>query len=469
MDKKKFDFIILGGGPGGYVAAIRAAKSGGSVALIESKDLGGTCLNRGCIPSKAHIANSEHLRKVKESSTFGISVKELSIDYSIMKKRVDKTVSSILKGLTGLIKANKITLFQGKGSFISNNEIKVSGSSPVLLEGKILVIATGSEPKNIAAFPFDNERILSSTSLLEKKELPQSLVIIGGGVIGSEFASLYNELGVKVTILEALPEIIPMEAPELSKELAHSFKKRGIQVETGVFVEQVKHTKSGVAVFHSNGNKIEAEWALVAIGRKLNSNGIGLEHTGVSVTPQGAIQVNAHMQTDTSHIYAIGDITAKSMLAHVASHQGIVAIEHALGKENAVMHYNAIPSVIYTYPEVASVGLTLEQSKEQGIKAKASSFPFKVLGKSQATGETEGFAQLIIEENTEQILGAQVIGSEAASLIAEIVISIQNELTLSCLKDTIHAHPTFSESWLEAGFLADGIPIHLPPIQTKKK
>ena len=469
MEKKYFDFAILGGGPGGYVAAIRAAKSGKSVALIESKELGGTCLNRGCIPTKAHVANTDVLRKVKKAEAFGISTQSVTFEYPKMKQRVDKVVSSIVKGLSGLIEANKITVFKGEGKCVSPNEIKVLGETTTLIEAKVLILATGSEPKNVPAFPFDHNQILCSTSILKKETLPKSLVIIGGGVIGCEFASLYHELGVEITVLEALPNLIPMEAKDLGSALKGSFEKRGIKVHTGVKVQAIETNKKGVEVQLLEGSPLKAEWALVAVGRQLNTVDIGLEHTGISLLPNGAINVNSHMQTDVPHIYAIGDITAKWMLAHVASHQGVVAAEHALGRENAKMHYNAIPSIIFTYPEIASVGLSLEQAQAQGHEASLGKFPFQALGIAQAKIETEGFAQVVVDSKTRQILGAQIFGPEAASCIAELTTAIQNELTLDCIKETVHAHPTLPEAWLEAAFLADDMPIHLPPSTRKRK
>jgi dihydrolipoamide dehydrogenase len=465
MEKKKFDIAVIGGGPGGYPAAIRAAQYGKSVALIEAKEMGGTCLNRGCIPSKALIANAEVLHRIKEADEFGIQVKGVEFDYGLMAQRKERIVERIRTGLEGLIATNKITVFRGFGQLISPHEIKVTGETNVFIEADKIILATGSEPRNIAAFPFDYTRIHDSTSLLALTALPKSMVIVGGGVIGCEFASLYQTLGVDITILELLPRILPMEAEIVSDALARSFKKRGIKMETGVKVEKIASTATGIQVSLEGGHQVEAEMALVSVGRSLNTKGIGLEKAGVLVQDNGIISTNDKMETNVDGIYAVGDIASKWWLAHVATHQGIVAADNACGRI-AHMSYTAIPSVTFTYPEIATVGLSLEEAQKQGYKAKVGAFPFQALGKSQALFETEGLAQLVIDEKTGQILGAQVVGYEASTLIAEMTLAIANELTVECLTETIHAHPTISEAWLEAAFVAEGLPIHLPP---KKK
>lgn len=466
MEKMKFDVIVLGAGPGGYPAAIRAAQHGKNVALIEAKDMGGTCLNRGCIPSKALIANSEVLHKVQQSNEFGIQIAGLSFDYGKMANRKDRIVEKLRTSLEGLIATNKITVFKGFGRFTSPNEIKVTGQQNALLEADHIIIATGSEPRNIPAFPFDGERIHDSTSLLALKSLPKSIVIIGAGIIGCEFASLYKTLGVEVTLLELLPRILPMEAKEVSDALTASFQKRGIKMQTGVKVQKIDKTGTGVQVHIEGGEPISADIALVSVGRKLNTSDIGADKAGILVQENGMIPVNSRMETNVKGIYAIGDITSRWLLAHVATHQGIIAAENICGNESH-MHYDAIPSVIYTHPEIATVGLSLEEAQKKGYKAKIGSFPFQALGKSQAAFETEGMAQIVVDEKTGQILGAQVIGYEASTLVAEIALAIANELTVECVSETIHAHPTISEAWLEAAYMAEGMPIHFPPRRKK--
>ncbi len=461
MQKQEFDFVIIGGGPGGYIAAIRAAHAGKSVALIEKDLMGGTCLNRGCIPTKALIANADVWRKIKEAKSFGIEVENPSFNYLKMIQRKSKIVTKVRKGLEGLIASNKITSFHGEGKICDYGEVKISGKTPAILKGKTIILATGSEPFNVPAFPFNGTNIMCSTAILEGETRPDSLVIIGGGVIGCEFASFFNELGTKVTIVEALDRILPMEDIDLSKALETSFKKRGIEVHTGAFVEKIEDNKDKVLVHLKGGTSIQAEKSLVAVGRKANSENIGLDAIGLKANEKGFIPVNDHMETVVKGVYAIGDVTGKSLLAHVASHQGVVAVDHSLGKR-AKMHYEAIPSVTYTHPEVASCGLTLAQAKEKGINAKKGAFPFQALGKAQASGETEGFASVVTDAETGQIIGAQVIGHEASNLISEMTIAIANELTDACVTETIHAHPTLTEAWLEATFASMGGALHLP-------
>lgn len=459
---RKFDIAVIGGGVGGYPAAIRAAQMGKSVVLIEAGQMGGTCLNRGCIPSKALIASGEVLRKIKQAEEFGIQVGSITFDYSKMVKRKDEVVSKVRKSLEGLIAANKITLLKGFGKFVSPKTIKVTGQDSALVHAEKIIIATGSEPRNMPAFPFDNERIFDSTALLELKTLPKKIAIVGGGVIGCEFASLFSVLGVDVTVIEMMPSIIPTEAENVSSTLARAFKKKGIKIETNALVQGIDRHHQGIKVNLAGGKEVEADIALVAVGRSLNTSGIGLEAAGVLVESNGLIKTNEKMETNVPGIYAVGDIASKWWLAHVASHQGIVAAKNAAGKE-AHMNYNAIPNVIFTEPEIGTVGLTLDQAIQQGYQATLGAFPFQALGKSQATMETEGFAQVVTDKRTGQILGAQIVGHEASSLVAEMAVAIGNELTVESISETIHAHPTVAEAWLEAVLVANSTPLHLPP------
>lgn len=457
----KFDVIVLGGGPGGYPAAIRAAQSGKSVALVEAGYVGGTCLNRGCIPTKALIANGEALHKVRNAAEFGIRVDNISFDYSRMNARKDRIVNQVRQSLEQLIASNKITLIHGFGRFTGPKEIRVTGQENTTLTADSIIIATGSEPRNIPAFPFDSQRVHSSTSILELQRLPQRLVIVGGGVIGCEFASLYQVLGVEVVILEALHNILPTQSESVSQTLRKNFERKGIKIETQVLVDKIILTDTGVSVICGN-RSFDADMALVAIGRTRNTGDIGLEKAGVSVNKDGEIPTTDEMRTNVPHIYAVGDITGNWWLAHVASHQGLVAASNAVGKPSR-MHYNAVPAVIFTQPEIGTVGLTLEQALNEGYKATVGAFPFAFLGKSLATDEVEGFAQVVTDRTTGQILGAQVIGFEAATLVAEMGVAIANELTIESLTETIHAHPTIAEAWLEAAFMANETPLHLPP------
>jgi len=467
QQQRHFDIAVLGGGPGGYPAAIKAAQNGKSVALIEVKDLGGTCLNRGCIPSKTLIANAETLNKIQRAEEYGISVGSASFDYEKMVDRKDGVVSKIRKSLEGLIAANKIVVFRGFGKFTSPNTIKITGPDSGEIYADKIIIATGSEPRNMKAFPFDYKKIHDSTSLLEMRELPKKMAIIGGGIIGCEFASLYSILGVEITILEMMPRIIPMEAEVVSSTLSKAFVKKGIHIETNAAVEAIDTTGHGVKVKMAGGKTIEADIALVAVGRKLNTTDIGLDKAGVIVQENGIIAVDDKMETNVPGIYAVGDIASKWWLAHVATHQGVIAANNASGLSPMRMEYNAVPSVIFTHPEIATVGLSLEQAQEKGYKAVLGAFPFQALGKSQAAIEADGFAQVVIDKTTGQVLGAQVVGYEASTLVAEMTLAIANELTVECVAETIHAHPTIAEAWMESAFIAEGKPLHWPPKQQK--
>lgn len=461
MEKKKFDVVVIGAGPGGYVAAIKAAQNGRSVALVEKNFLGGSCLNVGCIPTKTLLANAQVMEKINRAEDYGITIGSVSFDFQKMKMRKDQVVEKIRKSLGGLLQTNKIQILNGKAEFLSPTELKVVGADNVMLESENIIIATGSEPLDIPAFPCDHKRILNSTSILELTKLPKSLAIIGGGYIGCEFASLFAAFGVEVTILEALPAILSLQGKAVGTALSAAFKKQGIAIRTDVFVEGIEYSGDGVNVKLRGSDPFYADLALVSVGRKVNSAGLGLEKAGVKVDPKGAIIVNDQLQTNVPGIYAIGDVTGQFLLAHVASHQGIVAASNIIGQEMH-MHYNAVPAVIFTTPEIATVGMTLEQAKEAGYNAVVGQFPFQVLGKSIATIDTEGFAEVIIDKGTGEILGAQVVGHEASALIAEMTLAINNELTAECVADTIHAHPTVAEAWLEAALLALDSPIHMP-------
>lgn len=462
MDKKRFDTAIIGAGTGGYVAAIKIAQEGKSVCLIEKNFLGGTCLNVGCIPTKTLIANAHLMHKIQMASEYGITTGPVSFDFSKMKARKDRVVETIRKNLEGLILSNKITIKKGSAEFLSPTEIKIKGESGEIIEAKNIIIATGSEPLDIPAFPCDHKKVVNSTSILELTALPKRLAIIGGGYIGCEFASLYAEFGVKVTILEALPSILSLQGKTVSDFMTAAFKKKGIEVKTGLLVQGIDHNATGVSVRIKDHQPESFDMVLVSVGRKAISGGMNIEKTGVKLSPKGEILVDEKMRTNVPGIYAVGDVTGKLLLAHVASHQGLVAAAHILGQKST-MHYEAIPAVIFTQPEIATVGMTLEQAQAAGYTATVGKFPFQFLGKSIASIDPEGYAEVIIDKKRGQILGALVIGAEASSLISEMALAIANELTIECVIDTVHAHPTLPEAWLEAALVANDTPIHLPP------
>lgn len=461
-ERKKHDVAVIGSGPGGYVAAIRAAQLGKSVALIEKDLLGGCCLNVGCIPTKTLLSSASLLHQVKRAKEFGITTGPISFHYDQMKKRKDQVIGKIRTGLEGLIRSNKITIYRGAAQFEAPKLLKVMGQDSLYIEAENIIIATGSIPLDVRAFPCDHERILNSTSILELTEAPKSLAIVGGGYIGCEFASLFAELGTKVTILEALPTILAAQGSQIAQFMTKTFTAKGVEIQTNVMVKSIENRGTGVLITLADGKTIHADFALVSVGRKVYTEGLGLEKAGLKTTDRGFIETDSHMETEVRGLYAIGDVTGKWMLAHVASHQGIVAANNACGIESDI-HYEAVPAVVFTSPEIATVGMTLEQAQKAGFDAIAGSFPFAALGKAQASMDTEGFAQVISDKKTGQILGAVVIGHEASNLIAEMALAIQNELTLESVIETIHAHPTIAEAWHEAALIAKETPINFPP------
>lgn len=465
-ERKKHDVAVIGSGPGGYVAAIRAAQMGKSVALIEKDLLGGCCLNVGCIPTKTLLSNAAVLHQVKRAADFGITTGPIAVHYDQMKKRKDQVIGKIRTGLEGLIRSNKITIYRGAAQFESPKTLKVlgqdKGQDNLFIDAESIIIATGSLPLDVKAFPCDHKRILNSTSILELTEAPKRLAIVGGGYIGCEFASLFAELGTKVTILEALPTILTAQGSQIAQFMTKTFTAKGVEILTNVKVSQIVNRGHEVQISLEGGKTLEADYALVSVGRKIYTEGLGLEKAGLNTKERGVIETDEHMETEVKGIYAIGDVTGKWMLAHVASHQGVIAAENACGLET-VMHYEAVPAVVFTSPEIATVGMTLEQAQKAGLDATSGSFPFLALGKAQASMDTEGFAQVITERKTGQILGAVVIGHEASNLIGEMALAIQNELTVDSITETIHAHPTLAESWHEAALIAKEMPINFPP------
>ncbi|WP_080129467.1 dihydrolipoyl dehydrogenase [Chlamydia suis] len=461
-----FDCVVIGAGPGGYVAAITAAQAGLKTALIEEREAGGTCLNRGCIPSKALLSAAEIVNQIRHANQFGIHVDNFSIDYPAMVQRKDSVVRSIRDGLNGLIRSNKITVFSGRGSLISSTEVKVLGETPSVIKARSIILATGSEPRAFPGIPFSpsSPRILCSTGVLNLKELPQKLAIIGGGVIGCEFASLFHTLGSKVTVIEASQQILALNNPDISKTMLDKFSRQGLRFILGASVSAIQDMGDRVRIT-INGNDEEYDYVLVSIGRRLNTENIGLDKAGVICDERGVIPTDATMRTNIPNIYAIGDITGQWQLAHVASHQGIVAARNIAGHRDEI-DYSAVPSVIFTFPEVATVGLSPSAAQQQGIPVKITKFPFRAIGKAVAMGEADGFAAIISHETSQQVLGAYVIGPHASSLISEITLAVRNELTLPCIYETIHAHPTLAEIWAESALLAVDTPLHMPP--TKK-
>jgi dihydrolipoamide dehydrogenase len=455
---------VLGAGPGGYVAAIKAAQLGASVTVIEDTEVGGTCLNRGCIPTKALVASAEALDKAKNIHDFGIELNgDVIPNIQKILERKNKIVNIQVKGIRGLFKSWGIKILDGKGFIVSANKITVAlkdGGAEEVETDKI-IIATGSRPAQIPIFPFDGEKILSSDEALNLNNIPGSLLIIGAGVIGCEFAFIYREFGSEVTMVEMMPRAVSTEDEEISEILEKELKKKKIKLITNIKVEKVEVKESSVQVFLSDGRAIEAEKVLVSIGRAINSKDIGLENIGVKTGQRGEIIVNDKMETSIKGVYAVGDVTGGIMLAHMASKEGMIAAENAVGGD-AVINRSVVPAAIFTSPEIASVGLREKQALDKGYRIKIGRFQFRALGKAHAMGEISGLIKIIADEQNDKILGAHIIGPHASDLIHEIALAVNKGLTVKDIADTIHAHPTLSEGIMEAAEDVHDSAIHVP-------
>lgn len=455
---------ILGAGPGGYVAAIRAAQLGAEVTVIEDTEVGGTCLNRGCIPTKTLIASAEVLHKTRNAEDFGLELNgTVSPNIQKIMERKRKVVDTQVKGIRGLFKSWGVKLLEGRGVILDPKKIKVTlkdGSTEEVETDKI-IIATGSSPAQIPVFPFDGTRILSSDHAINLDTIPKSLIIVGAGVIGCEFAFIYKEFGSEITMVEMMPRAVSTEDEEISALLEREIKKKKIKLMTNIGVQKVDVKEDGVTATLSDGKTIEAEKVLVSIGRAVNSKNIGLENIGVNTGKRGEVIVDNKMQTNVEGVYAIGDVVGGIMLAHLASKQGLIAAENATGGD-ATIKYDVIPAAIFTSPEIASVGLREHQVKEKGIKYKVGRFQFRALGKAHAMGEISGMFKIISEEGTDKILGAHIIGPHASDLIHEIAVAMDGGLTVNDIAHTIHAHPTLAEGVMEAAEDVHDMAVHCP-------
>ena len=454
-----YDVVVLGAGPGGYVAALRAAQRGAKVCLIEKDVVGGTCLNRGCIPSKALIHSAALWKRAKEGGAFGVNASQWNFDWGKAQSRKNDVVGAQVKGVYTLLGAAKVEVKRGVGSLADARTVQVSANGAAeTVTGKAIILASGSEPAGIPGVEVDGERVLTSTEALQLPELPRTFLIVGGGVIGMEFASMLSSLGTQVTVVEMLPQILAMEDPMLARVLQGALQKQGVTVHVNTKVEKVERTPAGVRVQVNGNTSLEAERVLIAAGRRLNSHGIGLETVGVK-TEHGAIQVNERMETSISGLYAIGDVTGVSLLAHVASMQGLVAAANATGGHET-MDYSAIPNCIYTDPEIASVGLSEPRAKEQGRAIKVGRFNFAALGKAMCIGETAGMVKVVADAQTDKVLGVGIVGPHATDIIAEGVLAVRHGLTVHQVAETIHSHPTLPEAVGEAMHDVHGQAIH---------
>ena len=459
----QFDVTIIGSGPGGYVAAIRCAQLGFKTAIIEKyATLGGTCLNVGCIPSKALLASSHHYEELQHFADHGIEVSgEVKVNLEKMIARKQAVVDQTSGGVKYLMDKNKVTVFEGVGAFESATSVKVTkadGSSEII-ESKNIIIATGSKPSNLPFIKLDKDRIITSTEALKLKEVPKHLVIIGGGVIGIELGQVYLRLGAQVSVVEYMDRIIPGMDASLSKELTKVFKKQGMKFYTSHKVQSVDRAGDVVTVKAENAKgeiiSLEGDYALVSVGRRPFTDGLQAEKAGVKISDRGQIEVNDHLQTSVSNIYAIGDVVRGAMLAHKAEEEGVMVAEILAGQKPHI-NYNLIPGVVYTWPEVAAVGKTEEQLKAEGIEFKAGSFPFKALGRARAGGDTDGFVKILADAKTDEVLGVHMIGARCADLIAEAVTAMEFRASAEDISRMSHAHPTFAEAIKEAALAATG-------------
>jgi dihydrolipoamide dehydrogenase len=458
---KHFDIAVLGAGPGGYIAALKAAQMGASVAIVEQGPLGGTCLNAGCIPSKALLASAELLYSIKHATPLGIKVSgEVTFDWPAIQARKDKVLNTLRGGIKSLLAARKVVLFQGRAKLNGQGKVAVTTKTGAEeFSAARIILATGSIPARIPGWPTDPERICTSDESLHWKTLPARLLIVGGGVIGCEFACMMREFGVEVTVVELMPRLLPELDESLAEPLQKAFAKRGIQCFTGTKVESLTASETVKAVL-DNGQTIEVDRVLLSIGRRPNTADIGLESVGLA-TDRGFIRVDDHMETTVKGLYCIGDANGRCLLAHAASAQGVVAVENALG--HARTFTAPIPSAVYTFPEIGAVGMTQEQAKKAGLPVSIGAFPLAALGKAIAVGHTEGFAKVIRHRETGALLGVHMIGHNATECIASAAAMLHQKVTVQQLAEVVYAHPTLSESIKEAAEDALGMALHLPP------
>jgi dihydrolipoamide dehydrogenase len=458
----EFDLVVLGGGPGGYVAAIRGAQMGFKTACIEKEPaLGGTCLRVGCIPSKALLDSSELFEQIRHKAALhGINVESATVDVPTMLARKDAVVKSLTGGVAGLFKKNKIEWIRGFGRMTSPETIEVTGESGTqTVRGKTIILAPGSVPVELPFLKFDHERIIDSTGAQFIPAVPEHLVIVGGGVIGMELGSVWLRLGAKVTILEAMPTILTGLDGEVVKTADRVFRKQGFDIRTGARVTGAERRGDKVVVSVEGQEPIEADYLLVSVGRRAYTEGMGFEEAGIRME-RGVIQVDTHYHTGVGNVYAIGDAIGGRMLAHKAEDEGVAAVEIAAGKHGHV-NYDAVANIVYTWPEIASVGATEEELKANGIEYKTGKFPFLANGRAKAMGETDGFVKILADARTDRMLGAHIIGPRASDLIAQLATAIEFQASAEDIARTVHAHPTLPEAVKEAALGVDGRMIHL--------
>ena len=463
---KTYDVIIIGSGPGGYVAAIRAAQLGMSVLIVEKEPrLGGVCTLWGCIPTKALLHTADLLEEARHGGDVGVSARDVRLDMPAALKHKEKIVRQSTNGVSYLMKKNRVDVAQGFGRLTAPGKVSVAGGdgAETIYTGKNVLVATGSTPRTLPGMDIDEKTVLSSTGMLELAEVPKSLVVIGSGAVGVEFASMYARFGSKVTIVEVLPRIVPVEDEEISRELAASFKRQGIAIYADTRVERMTRGEGVEILARSSGDKTEtfrAEKVLMAVGRRPLTDKIGLEGLGIA-TEKGYLKVDAFMRTNVPGVYAIGDVLPTPALAHLASAEGVVAVEHMAGKETRPINYDQVPGCTYCSPEVGSIGLTEAKARERGYDVVVGKFPFSAIGKARILNQASGFVKIVAEKKYDEVLGVHIIGPAATELIAEAGAALKLEATSEELVRTIHAHPTLSEAIHEAAEAVGGHAIHI--------
>ncbi|MBE5664834.1 dihydrolipoyl dehydrogenase [Staphylococcus sp. SS60] len=473
MSEKQYDLVVLGGGTAGYVAAIRASQLGKKVAIVERQLLGGTCLHKGCIPTKSLLKSAEVYQTVKQAAKFGIEVQEATVNFENMLARKEDIVNQMYQGVKHLMQHNHIDIYNGTGRILGTSifspqsgtiSVEYEDGESELLPNQFVLIATGSTPAELPFLTFDHDKILSSDDILSLATLPSSLGIIGGGVIGMEFASLMTDLGVDVTVIEAGKRILPTESKQAAQLLKKSLSARGVKFYEGVQLSEndININDEGVT-FNINKEDIKVEKVLLSIGRKPNTSDIGLNNTKIKLTSSGHILTNEYQQTEDKHIYAAGDCIGKLQLAHVGSKEGIVAVDHMFDSNPIPVDYNLMPKCVYTQPEIASIGLNIEQAKAEGMKVKSYKVPFKAIGKAVIDnhGPNEGYSEMVIDQSTDEIVGINMIGPHVTELINEAsLLQFMNGSALE-LGLTTHAHPSISEVLMELGLKAENRAIHV--------
>ena len=465
-DTKSFDLIVVGSGPGGYVAAIRASQLGMSVACIEAQDLGGVCLNIGCIPTKAMLTSALLANEMKNGEQHGIVAKDVTFDLAPAQERSRRVVQQMTSGIGHLFKKNKIEHIDGYGRLAGAGKVEVEkNGKKETYSASHVVLATGSRPRDLPVLKIDEDRIWSSTGALMQTKAPDSLFIVGAGAIGMEFADVYESFGTKVTIVEGMDTILPLEDAEVSKFMQRTYKKRGMDIHTGAFFQSADVKKDGVTVTFKDKKgelqTVDVDYVLSAVGRVPNSEDLGLEHVDVKVDERGFIVVDDQLRTNVPGVYAIGDVAGHQLLAHKASHEGIVCVEHIAGQGHGTVDYENVPNCTYCHPEVASVGLTEEQAKAAGHDIEVGKFPWVGIGRAVASGHSEGFVKIIRDTQYSEILGAHIVGPHATELIAEFVVGRHLEATVEEMEKAMHPHPTLSEGVSEGALAALGRAIHI--------